>query len=76
VITTLFGVVLSMTALFIQEKYSRPLSLKDTLILILYAIIENFGWRQFMNVYRTIGFLSSIKGSSAWGSMTRTGFKK
>ncbi len=75
-VTTLLGVVLSMTSLFVQEKYARPLSFKDTMLLVLMAIIENFGWRQFINLYRSIGFFSSLKGNNSWGAMTRTGFKK
>lgn len=76
VVTTLFGVILSMVSLFVQEKYAEALTTKETLILILYAIIENFGWRQFMNIYRSWGYFSSLKGKHAWGSMTRVGFKK
>jgi peptidoglycan-N-acetylglucosamine deacetylase len=76
VVTTLFGIILSMVSLFVQEKYAQVLSTKETLILILYAIIENFGWRQFMNLYRSWGYFSSMKGTHSWGNMTRVGFKK
>jgi len=76
VITTLYGIILSMISLFVQEKYSESLSIKDTFILIFYAIIENFGWRQFMNIYRSWGYLSSLRGKHKWGKMTRVGFKK
>ncbi len=76
IITTLYGIILSMISLFVQEKYSESLSIKDTFILIFYAIIENFGWRQFMNIYRSWGYFSSLRGKHKWGKMTRVGFKK
>ncbi|MBN2540578.1 MAG: glycosyltransferase family 2 protein [Bacilli bacterium] len=74
VATILLGVILSMISLFVQEKYTESLSIKDTFILILFAVIENFGWRQIVSVYRSWGFFSSIKGNHSWGSMTRVGF--
>lgn len=76
VVTCLLGVVYSVSALFVQEKYFKPLSLKETFILVFYAVIENFGWRQFVSIYRAFGYFASLKSGSSWGSMTRTGFKK
>nr|HPJ23435.1 glycosyltransferase [Bacillota bacterium] len=76
VVTCLLGMILSMTSLLVQERYAHPLSVKDTFVMIFFAIIENFGWRQFINIYRSLGFFSSLKGKSSWGSMVRTGFRK
>lgn len=76
VATVFFGIIISMISLLIQEKYTTPLSVKDTLILILFGIIENFGWRLFISIYRSKGYFSSLKNKHAWGSMTRQGFKK
>ncbi len=76
VATCFLGMCLSMISLFVQEKYSTPLSFKDTMILILYGIFENFGWRQFISMYRTWGYFSSLKGKHTWGHMNRVGFKK
>lgn len=76
VATCFLGMCLSMIALFVQEKYSKPLSFKDTLILILYGILENFGWRQFISMYRNWGYFSSLKGKHSWGQMNRVGFQK
>ncbi len=74
VVTCLLGMVLSLIALFVQEKYSETLTTKDTFVLVLFAIIENVGWRQIMNIYRCWGFFSSLRGNHSWGSMTRVGF--
>ncbi len=76
VVTILYGSVLSLVSLLIQEKYATPLSLKDVVVLIFYSVIENFGWRQMTNMHRAFGFFSSLKGKHTWGSMTRVGFKK
>ncbi len=76
VVTTLLGMVISLISLLIQEKYAQSLNLKDTLLILLYAIIENLGWRQLISMYRARGFFSSLKDKHSWGKMKRTGFKK
>lgn len=76
VITFLFGMCLSLVSLFIQERYTATLTRKDTFIIILYGIIENFGWRQIISLYRAWGYMTSLTGKHTWGSMNRVGFKK
>ena len=76
VVTFLFGMSLSLVSLLIQERYTSPLTTKDTLTIIFYGIIENFGWRQIISMYRAWGYLTSLKGKHTWGSMNRVGFKK
>ena len=76
VATCFFGMCLSLVSLFIQEKYTTSLSTKDTFILVLFGIIENFGWRQLISLYRTWGYFTSLKGKHTWGTMSRVGFKK
>ena len=76
VATCFFGMCLSLISLFIQEKYTSSLTIKDTLVLVLFGIIENFGWRQFISLYRTWGYFTSLKGKHTWGTMSRVGFKK
>ena len=76
VVTTLLGMVISLISLLIQEKYASSLNLKDTLLIVLYAVIENFGWRQFISMYRARGFFSSLKDKHSWGNMKRSGLKK
>ena len=70
-----FGVMLSTTALLLEEMsfhlYSKP---RHFATLMLMAVIENFGYRQFNALCRVWGiarFLSGKRGG--WGAMRRTG---
>jgi len=76
IVTMLMGIVLSLLALLVTEHDSICLSIKDTLLLILIAIFETFGWRQFMGMYRIKGVFSSLKDTNAWGTVKRVGFTK
>lgn len=75
-VTVELGVFLSLFALYINEKDTMYLTKKEMFLMIFYAIIENFGWRQIISIYRVKGFLSSFKETHAWGQMNRVGFKK
>ena len=76
IVTVFMGVFLSLFSLFISESERESYSLKDIFILIIYAIIENFGWRQLISIYRVYGFIASLKENQTWGQMNRVGFNK
>jgi len=76
IVTMLMGIILSLLALLVTERDSVCLSTKDTILLLLIAILENFGWRQFMGIYRIRGVFSSLKDTNAWGTVKRVGFTK
>ncbi|MFA5067140.1 MAG: glycosyltransferase [Candidatus Izemoplasmatales bacterium] len=75
-VTVIMGIFLSLFSLFINEMDRRTYSWKDIRLLVLYAILENFGWRQLISLYRVKGYLSSLKETHVWGQMNRIGFKK
>lgn len=75
IVTVLMGVFLSLFSLFLSEKERETYSLKDVMILVFFAIIENFGWRQVISLHRVAGFLASLKENQAWGQMNRVGFQ-
>jgi cellulose synthase/poly-beta-1,6-N-acetylglucosamine synthase-like glycosyltransferase len=70
-----FGVMISLTSILMVEKENFMLSNKETFILILYAILENFGYRQLISLHRVISTFSAIKESGQWGAQKRKGFK-
>jgi len=74
--TVMFGIIVSLISLYINEQESQYLGIKDTILLIVYAVLENLGYRQFISLYRVKGFFASLRETGAWGSMERTGFKK
>jgi cellulose synthase/poly-beta-1,6-N-acetylglucosamine synthase-like glycosyltransferase len=72
--TILMGVFISITSLFIAEKNVNYISTKELLILIGYSILENFGFRQLVSMWRLSGYISSLKKPKGWGKMERKGF--
>jgi hypothetical protein len=74
--TVLLGIVLSLSALLVTERESIALDFSDTAKLLLLSVFENFGWRQFIAVYRVKGVFSSLKETNAWGTVKRIGFQK
>jgi cellulose synthase/poly-beta-1,6-N-acetylglucosamine synthase-like glycosyltransferase len=72
----LMGILLSLSALLISERDAVALNFKDTIKLLLVAIFENFGWRQFISMYRIKGIFSSLRENNEWGTLKRVGFKK
>ena len=70
-----FGVVISLSSLFMTERDILMMNMKETLILLLYAILENFGYRQMISIHRVFSSFSALKESGQWGSQNRKGFK-
>jgi cellulose synthase/poly-beta-1,6-N-acetylglucosamine synthase-like glycosyltransferase len=70
-----FGVVVSLSSLFMTERDILMMNMKETLILLLYAILENFGYRQMISIHRVFSSFSALKESGQWGSQNRKGFK-
>jgi cellulose synthase/poly-beta-1,6-N-acetylglucosamine synthase-like glycosyltransferase/HEAT repeat protein len=70
-----FGVVVSLSSLFMTERDILMMNTKETLILLLYAVLENFGYRQMISIHRVFSSFSALKESGQWGSQNRKGFK-
>lgn len=70
-----FGVMLSVTALFIEEVSFRLFPrLWDVARLFVVALAENFGYRQIVALWRLLGLVRWVFGlHQPWGAMTRTG---
>jgi cellulose synthase/poly-beta-1,6-N-acetylglucosamine synthase-like glycosyltransferase len=70
-----YGMLLSLWAVVLEEvsfrRYGRP---GDLLRLLLYATLENFGYRQRTVWWRLRAFFSVWKYRHVWGEMTRQGF--
>lgn len=73
--TICFGILLSVSALLLEEisfkVYKRP---KQFLILLFAILIENVGYRQINSWWRIVGAVRWIVGQEAkWGHMKRSG---
>ena len=74
-LTILFGILLSVSALLLEEMsfhmYPKPAQLAR---LFASAIIENFGYRQINTFWRFQGTMRWLVGArQRWGDMTRSG---
>ncbi|HBV85084.1 MAG TPA: glycosyl transferase [Desulfosporosinus sp.] len=71
----LLGVLLSASSLLLEElSFRRYPKTGDILILFLYGILENFGYRQLLAWWRLIAMLEYVIGKRSWGEMNRKGF--
>src|SRR5215470_17694338 len=75
VVSVLFGIVLSTSAVLLEEftarRYPRTI---DVVRLVMVAIAENLGFKQLMTYWRTEGLIDGLKGKTGWGAMERKGF--
>ena len=70
-----FGIMLSMLALLLEEvSFRRYGRVRDRALLVVWAIIENFGYRQLTVWWRLRGLANYIRGKKSWGAMSREGF--
>lgn len=72
--TILMGVLVSISSLVIAEKDKKYFRLRDLLLLVFYAIIENFGPRQLFSLWRVGGYFNLLKKPTGWDKPVRKGF--
>ena len=71
-----YGIVISLFSLWIAERKQIFYSNRETAMLILVGIIENFGYRQITSLHRVISTFSALREQGSWGSQKRQGFQK
>jgi cellulose synthase/poly-beta-1,6-N-acetylglucosamine synthase-like glycosyltransferase len=70
---TALGIVLSITSIFLEElSFQRYPRTPQLLVLFVYGVLENFGFRQLLVVYRVQGLLDFFRGKTHWGDMGRS----
>ena len=66
-LSLVYGSLLSVGAILLEEiTYRRYPEMKDLLRLLLYAVLENFGYRQMTVFYRVQGFIQYLRGHKQW----------
>ena len=75
-VAVLYGVLLSMSSLLVQEvAYRRYSAWTDLFSSILAAILENVGFRQLHAWWRVRGLYSALRRQEVgWGELSRAGF--
>ena len=72
-----YGLVLTTFTLVLEEmSYLRYEKIGDRLLLLLWVLLENFGFRQLSVVWRLRGLVKYLRGSKGWGTMEREGFNR
>ena len=74
-LSILFGVVISLSSLFMSEREIKMMSSKELGIMLTYAVLENFGYRQMISIHRMLSTFSAIRETGQWGAQKRKGFK-
>lgn len=74
-----FGVLISVLALTLEEISFRVYPrVSHVFVLLLAAVVENFGYRQLNSYWRLIGLLRWLTGigKGEWGEITRLGLSR
>lgn len=70
-----YGALISVTAVVLEEvSFRRYPRIQDLLTLALFAVLENFGYRQLSTWWRVRGTIDFLRHKRGWGTMTRKGF--
>jgi cellulose synthase/poly-beta-1,6-N-acetylglucosamine synthase-like glycosyltransferase len=70
------GIVLSVAALALEELgFRRYPTGRAMARLLLYAVVENVGYRQLVAFWRMRAFIDLARGERRWGEMQRRGFE-
>jgi cellulose synthase/poly-beta-1,6-N-acetylglucosamine synthase-like glycosyltransferase len=72
-----FGVFLSVAAILLEEiSYRRYPTWEDLWKLLVCGILENFGFRQLLALFKVQAFWEYLRGLRRWGMLERAGFEK
>ena len=73
-VTVVLGTLTSLCSLLLVQWKDQFLSPLQRLSLVLLALAENLGYRQYNMWLRVRGFSRTLRGAGGWGSMVRRGF--
>lgn len=75
IVSVMYGTILSLGAVLMEEyTFNRYSSLKDLLILTVFALLDNFGYRQMNTLFRIEGLIYYRKNKEKWGKIKRRSF--
>lgn len=76
-LAVMLGVILSEGSLVLEQlTHKHAMNAKQCLMISLYAILENFGYRQAITLYRVEGMLKYRKMRRTWGEIKRKEFEQ
>lgn len=75
-VAILYGVFLSVAAVLLEEiSFRRYPSWMDLTKLLVFGVLENFGHRQMVSLFKIEAFWQVFRRQKTWGRMERHGFK-
>jgi cellulose synthase/poly-beta-1,6-N-acetylglucosamine synthase-like glycosyltransferase len=75
VVAILLGVLLSVAALALEEfSFRRHRRAREAIRMLVYAVAENFGFRQLVDFWRLQALWDLARRKKGWGEMKRRGF--
>ncbi len=70
-----YGLLLTSFTLLLDELvYHRYEGIRDRMLLVLWMLLENLGYRQLTVLWRLRGLFKFMQGRRDWGDMHRRGF--
>ncbi|MFO8069985.1 MAG: glycosyltransferase [Alkalibacterium sp.] len=74
-VSVLYGVFLSSSAILLDEyNFSKYEDVSEYLLLMIFSVLENFGYRQLNAWWRFTAFFEYKRHNKSWGDMSRTEF--
>jgi len=71
----LYGIFLSLTSVMLEEyNFMKYEKVSDYLLMALYAVLENFGYRQWTTWWRFRAFFGYRRRKNSWGKVQRQVF--
>lgn len=74
--TILLGILVSVSSVLINELDYEMYDAEDVVRLLRMAVLENFGLRQYISLWRVGGFFSAMRKNRGWGAQVRKGFDR
>jgi cellulose synthase/poly-beta-1,6-N-acetylglucosamine synthase-like glycosyltransferase len=72
-----FGIFLSIAAVLLEEiSFRRYPGWQHLAMLVLGGVLENFGFRQLLSLFKVKAFWDYLWRRKTWGQMERQGFRK
>jgi cellulose synthase/poly-beta-1,6-N-acetylglucosamine synthase-like glycosyltransferase len=76
-LSVLLSVLLSIAAVMLEEyvvrRHERP---REIALVVVYGLLESFGYRQLMSYFRCLGVVDLVRGRKDWGEMQRRGLER
>jgi cellulose synthase/poly-beta-1,6-N-acetylglucosamine synthase-like glycosyltransferase len=77
VMTFVLGVVLSVAALALEEfSFRRHARHQEAVRMLVFAVIENFGYRQLVDLWRALALVDVVRRRKGWGHLDRRGLSR